>query len=131
MKYFCYLKLVKFQTSSNLKVSAYIYYISILDNTDLFVNGKYMAGPSFPSGAYPGYFTYPCLSAVDDNTGIIMFGLYNSVTYTQVRSYNFTSRTWKQLKDSPIKRKLAVCQKVTLANQTTVIFVIGTILTFK
>jgi len=90
-----------------------------------------MAGPLFPSGAYPDYFVVPCLSSADNNTGIIMFGLiktdmFSSLsTYTQVRSYNFTSGTWKRLKDSPIKRKLAVCQRVTLANQTSVIFVIG------
>ncbi len=92
-----------------------------------------MAGPSLPSGAYSGSFVYPCVSAVGENTGIIMFGAYYSgawLVHTQVQSYNFTSGTWKRLKDSPVKRKFTVCHKVTLASKTNVILVTGKLSTF-
>ena len=44
------------------------------EGVDYFENGQFKQGPSFPAGAYPTNLNYPCLTSLDDNTLLVVFG---------------------------------------------------------
>jgi hypothetical protein len=96
--------------------------------TDYFEDIVLKKGPDFPLGSYPGKFNYPCVTSIDDNTGLIISGLYWSSgykAYTSVKSYNFSSGLWKNLSDTPFKKRNFACMRVTLSTGKNVVLVIG------
>jgi len=99
--------------------------------TDYFENGLLKKGPALPVGSYPGLFYNPCVTSIDDNTGLLLSGTYlysqsqSYLAYTSVKSYNFTSGVWKNLADTPFKRRIFACTRVTLLNGKKVVLVIG------
>jgi hypothetical protein len=90
-----------------------------------------MKGPAFPAGSYPGSFTYPCITSIDDNTGLIISGMSGTTVYTSVKSYNFSTGVWKNLTDTPFKRRSFACMRVTLSSGKDVVLVIGKLLLFR
>ncbi len=94
--------------------------------TDYFENNLHVKGPALPA-SYSSTFSTPCITSIDDNTGVIISGNYQRGTYiyTSVNSYNFTSGVWKNLADTPFKRRGAACMRVMLSNGKNVVLVIG------
>ncbi len=93
--------------------------------TDYFEDTVLKKGPAYPAGSYPGSFTYPCVTSIDDNTGLIISGISGTTVYTSVKSYNFSTGVWKNLSDTPFKRRNFACMRVTLSSGKDVVLVIG------
>jgi hypothetical protein len=70
------------------------------------------------------------VTSIDDNTGLIISGMHGTSVYTSVKSFNFTSREWKNLTDTPFERRNFACMRVTLSEGKDVVLVIGNIFSF-
>ena len=85
----------------------------------------------YPQGAYAGPLAYPCVTSIDDDTGVIISGLYFNgtiwVTIASVLSYNFTSGNWKNLASAPFLQRDFNCIRVKLASSKNVLLVTGNI----
>lgn len=87
-------------------------------------------GPSYPPNAYGDPVINPCVSSIDDDTGVLISGqTYNSTvgykTLTSVWAYSFKNSTWKKMADFPAKVKGLSCIRTRLESGKDVIIAAG------
>ena len=99
--------------------------------TGYFQDCQYFHGPAYPPKAYLGPLAYPCVTSIDDDTGVIISGKYYNysisdwITIPSVWSYNFTSANWKNLANAPFLLNKVNCIRVKLATGKNAILVTG------
>ena len=97
--------------------------------TGYFQDCQYFQGPAYPPGAYAGPLAYPCVTSIDDDTGVIISGeYYNGASWilqSSVWSYNFTSGQWKSLANTTFLQYDFNCIRVKLSSGKSAILVAG------
>ena len=97
--------------------------------TGYFQDCQYFEGPAIPPNAYPGQLAYPCITSLDDDTGVIISGEYNIsanwILTSTVWSYNFKSGEWKNLASVPFLLYNFNCIGVKLASGKNAILATG------
>ena len=105
----------------------------ITEGTDYLLDGLFYQGPKYPSGAYGDPVLIPCVTSIDDNTGVLVSARSNInggyKTLTSVWSYSFKNLTWNKLADFPAKIKGLSCTRAKLASGKDVILTAGNALT--